>query len=258
MTGARVQPQQALRGIETFHSRKPQKVSDRTTNRNATLVLAPPPKDANTYHQPQGRVSKNRTQGDVDVIGAESGPSSSKAFDNSFSHFTKKTGIMSSTSIDDAKQESSFGKSGEQIVVSRTRNPSTVYPAPSSISATIQDSKKQLNSSDAFGFPPSSREMHRNGNRRENIDVDEEYFDAATLNNNNTCDQSRINERSSMSNRPSPITSNDEGEEGYESSNESNLFTGDSRKKKKGFFKGLFGRKVKEKKENSKNKEITT
>jgi hypothetical protein len=264
MIGARVQPLQARRAIDGFQDGNSRKALDRTRNRNVAPVLAPPPKDANTYHRSQGRVSKNRTKEGVEAISTKFNPSSSQAFDNSFEHFSTKTGMTSSISTDDAKLESIFGKSRDRHAhsgpVSSSTSTSTIRAKQTDLDTKIQESKKQLKSSDAFGFPRSSHEMNGNEKIRKDIGGDE-FFGTAT--SDNTCDRSRINERNSLSSRPSSTMSynsskidedEDEDEEGCDSNDESNTPTGDSKKKKKRFFKGLFGRKNKEK-DNSKNKE---
>ena len=266
MIGARVQPLQAHHVMDGFQDGNSRKALDRTRNRYVAPVLAPPPKDANTYHRSQGRVSKNRMKEGVEAISTKSNPSSSQAFDNSFEHFSTKTGMISSISTDNAQLGSIFGKSRDQHVhsrpVSSTTSTSTIRAKQTDLDTKVQESKKHLRSSDAFGFPRSSHEM--NGNEKVKKDIcEDEFFGKAT--SDKTCDQSRINERNSLSRRPSSTMSynsskndedEDEDEEGCDSNDESNTPTGDSKKKKKGFFKGLFGRKNKEK-DNSKNKETT-
>ncbi|OEU15173.1 hypothetical protein FRACYDRAFT_261552 [Fragilariopsis cylindrus CCMP1102] len=266
MIGARVQPLQAHHVMDGFQDGNSRKALDRTRNRYVAPVLAPPPKDANTYHRAQGRVSKNRMKEGVEAISTKSNPSSSQAFDNSFEHFSTKTGMISSISTDNAQLGSIFGKSRDQHVHSRpvsyTTTTSTIRAKQTDLDTKVQESKKHLRSSDAFGFPRSSHEM--NGNEKVKKDIcEDEFFGKAS--SDKTCDHSRINERNSLSRRPSSTMSynsskndedEDEDEEGCDSNDESNTPTGDSKKKKKGFFKGLFGRKNKEK-DNSKNKETT-
>jgi len=215
-------------------------------------ILAPPPKDANAYHKPEGRSLMNQKSREDNNFDTKSHSSLSHAFNDNFGNFVTKSEIIS------------------------IHTPFSTY-----------DSSKQqvLNgSSDAFGFPVSStREMVENQNIGEIVGGDE-FFDASVLPNDydrptnddrlpndydrptnddrlsndydlptnddrlpNDYDRPTNDNRSIELNRHSSITSTISIEDdAHDSVNDSYSGDGDSKKKRKGFFKGLFGRKGKD------------
>jgi hypothetical protein len=206
----------------------PAPVPDKTIPQRITTpsILAPPPKDANAYHKPEGQSLMNQKSREDNTFDAKSHSSLSHAFNDNFGNFVTKSEIIS------------IG---------------TPFP-------TYNSSNQQLlnGSSDAFGFPVSSpREMVEHQKVGEIVGGDE-FFDASVLPNDydrptnddrlpNDYDRPTNDNGSIELNRHSSMTGTISIEDdAHDSVNDSNSGNGDSKKKRKGFFKGLFGRKGKD------------
>ena len=182
-------------------------------------ILAPPPKDATTYHKPKEKSFAIQTSRDEDQsLNAES-HSFPNVFHDNFVNPTTSSKIMSNKK-------------------------STVNLRAS----THKDADQQLlnGNSDAFGFPmTSSPKIIENHNMGEIVGGDE-FFDASTLpngygkptNGNDMYDSNRFPPLTDV------ISAEDEGSDNV--IKESNSMKGEAKKKRKGFLKGLFGRKSKE------------
>lgn len=205
--------------------------------KNAAPVLASSPKDAKSYRQPQERVSQNRMNGGVEAVDTKAWSASPKVLNNALNHSVSKAEMISNTHF-----ENSFG--GENA---NHKIDSQIFS--SNVSTSARSREQQI-----------LNETHKNEQRDHNDGA--KYFDIPMSGHRSKIDDSN----SIASHLSTPVSLQNENSAGYDCDGE-NKFSGE-KKKKKGFFKGIFGkrrnsrdkddrRKSKERDINSKNKEIT-
>lgn len=202
--------------ISRFENRNMQKPSDSSTERKTmtSYTLAPPPTDTNSYDNPkeQSITSYGKTND------MNSSASIFENFSDNFVSFPAASGInsMGKTTSDNRFQKHAV---------------------------TNQDFLKK--SPDAFGFPVSpDYEIAENQDIGEIVGGDE-FFDVSVLRNES--DDRQSSDQNFELNQYSYATNKGGKNDDSQTNDESCSVKSDSKKKRKGFFKGLFGRKGKEK-----------
>ena len=181
-------------------------------------ILSPPPKDENAYHKPKGRSPMNSSLRDDKEVVIASHSALPEVFNDHFENFP----------IDlTSGEKSGIGNS---------------FPENNNNHDLLNES------SDAFGFPMSSTDefvQSKNTQIKNTGEIigGDEFFDASLVPN----DYNRPNTDgpSFEQHEPSSVTSSASVEDDIQ--NRAYPMKAESKKKRKGFFKGLFGRKSKDK-----------
>jgi hypothetical protein len=199
-------PNEAISQTQVESLREPEDHSPRRTSTQS--ILSPPPRDANAYHKPKGGSRTNQKTTEISKI-LESHSPTSQVFSDNFENF--------------AMESETIPKDNSTVI--------NHFSTPGS--------------SDAFGFPVSTaQDMVANQDIGEIVGGDE-FFDSSVLPN----DYSRpVNENRSLELEQYPSLTTTISVEDDANNSVSEPISGkkDSKKKRKGFFKGLFGRKSKD------------